>query len=639
MIKRETIDRIYESIRIEEVIGDFVPLKKAGANYKALSPWSQEKTPSFVVSPAKQIFKDFSTGKGGDAVKFVMEHEHFTYPEALRYLAKKYNIEIQEKEETPEDIKARGKRESLYLINQFARDYFVSQMTEGEGRAVGYSYFAERGFTDETVKEFELGYSPEKRTAFSEEAVSKGYEKEYLVETGLSIERDTGSLFDRFAGRVMFPIHNLSGRVLGFGGRILKSNVKAAKYLNSPESEIYNQSKVLYGLFQSRKEMVSKDNCFLVEGYTDVLRMHQTGVKNVVASSGTALTPDQVRLIKRYTSNITILFDGDPAGIRASFRGIDIILKEGMNVRVTLFPEGEDPDSYASRRTFEKLEEFLAGSEDFIHFKTHLLLEETGGDPVKKGNLIKDILQSIALIPDLITRDLYVKETSRIFEMQEEVLVQELSRIRRKNHNEDFRKDSPPLQEGEMVVVHKETTKVVVDELHVQERSLIELLLKYGDQAVEMKSSEEENYESYIMNIVVEDLKVDQMEFVDPDFNWIYKEYETAYDEGRLLTASEFLRDESDRVQNIIADLLSERHEISKNWEKRGIFPPTIASRLSKDVTTRLLRFKRIKLLNMFKESHELLSKTEELNPSVISYLNQLNKVRAKVNADLGRVV
>ena len=641
MIKRETIDRIYEAIRIEEVIGDFVTLKKAGANYKALSPWSNEKTPSFVVSPAKQIFKDFSSGKGGDAVKFVMEHEHFTYPEALRYLAKKYNIEVEEKEESPEDIKARGKRESLYLVNQFARDYFMQQLQEEEGRAVGYSYFKERGFTDETIQIFELGYSPESRTALSGEAVGKGYEKEYLVETGLSIERDNGSLIDRFAGRVMFPIHNLSGRVLGFGGRILKSNVKAAKYLNSPESEIYHKSKVLYGLFQARKEMVAEDNCYLVEGYTDVLRFHQKGITNVVASSGTALTSDQVRLIKRYTSNITILYDADPAGIKASFRGIDLILKEGMNVRILLFPEGDDPDSFARERQLEEIRDFLTGSEDFIHFKTHMLLEETGGDPVKKAQLIRDILESIALIPDILSRDLYVKECSRIFDMKEETLVQELGRIRRKLFKEENRRSEAPMpdSEGDMMVVYKEAEKVTLDQLRIQERSLVELLLKYGDQEVELRPKEGDPFSGLIMDIVVDGLRSDEMGFEDPDFNWILNEYQTAYDEGRILLASDLLRDESDRVQNVIADLITDRYDISKNWSKRGIYPSSIQYRLSKDVPERLLRFKWVKLLNMIKESIEMIKAEDVEKQSALKYLMQLNNVKKRLAKDLNRPI
>ncbi|MCK5692108.1 MAG: DNA primase, partial [Bacteroidales bacterium] len=381
MIDQQTINQIFDTADIVEVISDFVTLKKSGANYKGLSPFSNEKTPSFIVSPAKGIFKDFSSGKGGNVVGFLMEHEKLSYPEALRYLAQRYNISIEEKELTADEIQQRNERESLMAVTAFASSYFASQLDGDEGRAVGLGYYRNRGFRDDILKKFELGYSPEKRTAFTEEAGKNGYKKSYLVKTGLSIERED-YMFDRFAGRVIFPIHSLSGNVIGFGGRTLKSDKNIAKYLNSPESDIYHKSRVLYGLFQAKKTIVSQERCFLVEGYTDVISMHQAGIDNVVASSGTALTVEQIRLIKRFTQNVTILYDGDEAGIKASFRGIDMILEEGMNVKVVMLPEGEDPDSYAQSHSSSDFLEFIKSSEkDFISFKTEVLLAEAQHDP------------------------------------------------------------------------------------------------------------------------------------------------------------------------------------------------------------------------------------------------------------------
>ncbi|HET8854729.1 MAG TPA: DNA primase, partial [Salinimicrobium sp.] len=430
MISRATIDKVFETARVEEVIGDFVQLKKSGSNFKGLSPFSDERTPSFMVSPVKQIWKDFSSGKGGNVVAFLMEHEHFTYPEAIKFLAGKYNIEVEETEQNEEQKQEADERESMFLISEFASKYFGNVLLNTDrGKAIGLSYFKERGFSRETIEKFRLGYSPDEWDAFTSEAIRKGYKLEFLEKTGLSIVKEEKQ-FDRFKGRVMFPIRSMSGRVLGFGGRILDNSKKAAKYLNSPESAIYHKSKVLYGIYHAKKSIAAEDNCYLVEGYTDVIQLSQAGIENVVSSSGTALTSEQIRLVNRLTKNITVLFDSDPAGLRASLRGIDLILEQGMNVRICTFPEGEDPDSFARKHSQEEIRIFLKdNSRDFITFKASLLMEEAKKDPVKKAALIRDMVSSISKIPDTIQQEVYVQETSRIMEISEEVLFSTLAQF------------------------------------------------------------------------------------------------------------------------------------------------------------------------------------------------------------------
>ena len=437
MINRTTIDQVFETARVEEVIGEFVHLKKAGSNFKGLSPFVDEKSPSFMVSPVKQIWKDFSTGKGGNVISFLMEHSHYTYPEAIRYLAKKYNIEIEETEQTDEQKQQQSARESMYLVSEYAAKYFHNILLENpKGKAIGYSYFKERGFTDETIKKFQLGYALDQWTAFTDEAIRQKYNIEFLEKTGLTIVKETKQ-FDRFKGRVLFPIHSMSGRVLGFGGRILKIDKKAAKYLNSPESEIYHKSKILYGIYHAKQTIAREDNCYLVEGYTDVIQFDQSGIHNTVASSGTALTADQIRLVSRLTNNITVLFDGDAAGIRASIRGIDLILEQGMNVKVVAFPDGEDPDSFAKSVSSEELKSYLTdNAQDFIQFKVSLLLKDAANDPIKKAGLIRDIVQSIAKIPSAIQREVYVQECANIMQISEKVLFGELAQIISKNNKE-----------------------------------------------------------------------------------------------------------------------------------------------------------------------------------------------------------
>ena len=480
MISRTTIDNVFETARVEEVIGDFVQLKKSGSNLKGLSPFTDERSPSFMVSPVKQIWKDFSSGKGGNVVAFLMEHEHFNYPEAIKYLAKKYGIEIEETQQTDEQKEQADERESMYLVSEYASKYFQTQMHKtDEGQAVGLSYFKERGFTSETIKKFDLGYSPDEWDAFTKNALGDGYKLKFLEKTGLSIVKDEKT-FDRFKGRVMFPIQSMSGRVLGFGGRILGNTKKAAKYLNSPESDIYHKSKVLYGIYHAKQSIAKEDNCYLVEGYTDVIQFHQSGIENTVSSSGTALTSEQIRLINRLTKNITVLFDGDAAGTRASMRGIDLILEQGMNVKVCPFPEGEDPDSFARSNSEAELEEFLKeNSYDFITYKASLLMDEAKNDPVKKADLIRDMVQSIAKIPDNIQQEVYLQECSRIMDISEDVLFATLAQLEKKDGKTPARAEKKTMQ----VVRNEEAAPVKkVDQLYILERKIISLLVLYGRQ-------------------------------------------------------------------------------------------------------------------------------------------------------------
>jgi len=515
MIDQQTINQIFETADIVEVISDFVTLKKSGANYKGLSPFSNEKTPSFMVSPAKGIFKDFSSGKGGNVVGFLMEHEKLSYPEALRYLANRYNIAVEEKELTAEEIQQKNERESLLAVTEFASRYFASRLNSDEGRAIGLSYFRKRGFRDDIIKKFQLGYSPESRTAFSTEAGKSGYKKSYLVGTGLSIERDE-YLFDRFAGRVIFPIHSLSGNVIGFGGRTLKSDKNIAKYLNSPESDIYHKSRVLYGLFQAKKSIVSKERCFLVEGYTDVIALHQAGIENVVASSGTALTSDQIRLIKRFTGDITILYDGDEAGIKASFRGIDMILEEGMNVKVVMLPAGEDPDSFAQAHSSSEFLEFIAANEkDFISFKTEILLSDAQHDPIKRAQLITDIVKSVAVIPDGIVRSVFLKDSSLLLGVGEQVLYNEVNKIRRRKQEQQWRKEQSGQRIRQEHAVSTPKQPVVpgfVENIYseVEEREIIYFLLKFGNQVLHLSS--EENSEISVAHYIIREIQNDELE-------------------------------------------------------------------------------------------------------------------------------
>lgn len=585
MISKSTIDQVFETARVEEVIGDFVNLKKSGSNFKGLSPFSEERTPSFMVSPVKQIWKDFSSGKGGTVVSFLMEHEHFTYPEAIRYLAKKYNIEIEETEQTSEQKEEASDRESMYLVSEFANTYFQNTMHKTDlGKSIGLSYFKERGFTDEIIKKFQLGYALDEWQAFTDEAIKKGYQLKFLERTGLTIVKEEKQ-FDRFKGRVMFPIHSMSGRVLGFGGRILGNNKKAAKYLNSPESDIYHKSKVLYGIYYAKQSIAKEDNCFLVEGYTDVIQLYQKGIKNTVSSSGTALTPEQIRLINRLTKNITVLFDGDAAGIRASLRGIDLILEQGMNVKVCTFPDGEDPDSFAKKNTEKELAHYLeTNAKDFIAYKASLLMEEAKNDPVKKAALIRDMVTSISKIPDRIQKEIYVQECARIMDISEDVLFSTLAQIGKKElqeANKSFKKQQQAFQ-----VVKSEVSKKKVDIQYELERKIIETLLLYGNRTEDfedlvLKENDEGDLElepvvhqAKVFEKIYLDLQEDEMEFSNENFRELYYVLIDTLNQDPDFALESFVNKVEPHIANEITHILmnDERYNLH-DWERKNIFP------------------------------------------------------------------
>ncbi|WP_447635073.1 DNA primase [Flavobacterium microcysteis] len=587
MIAKTTIDTVFETARVEEVIGDFVQLKRAGSNFKGLSPFSDERSPSFMVSPVKQIWKDFSSGKGGNVVAFLMEHEHFTYPEAIRYLAKKYNIEIEETEQSQEEKAEANEKESMYLVSEFAKRYFHDILLNNEeGQAIGYSYFKERGFTNETIKKFELGYSPDTWDALTKEALGKGYNLDYLEKTGLTIVKEDKQ-FDRFKGRVMFPIQSMSGRTLGFGGRILGNDKKAAKYMNSPESDIYHKSKVLYGIFHAKQSIAKLDNCYLVEGYTDVIQFHQAGIENVVASSGTALTSDQIRLVNRLTKNITVLFDGDAAGLRASIRGIDLILEEGMNVKVCTFPQGEDPDSFARKNSYDELVRYLdTNAKDFIQFKASLLMDESQNDPVKKAGLIRDMVTSISKIPDRIQREIYLQETARIMDISEQVLVNTLAQLIQKDVADTGKKQKQEQKEKAFEVVKNENPEQAqrIDVLYELERKIIEILLLYGNMTEEFEdvilranaegeieeATEKKEYKVY--QRIYLSLQEDEVELANPLFRDIYNDMVNYFHHNESFNTEHYLMHLAPELAQEVTDILMyEEREVLHNWEGQNI--------------------------------------------------------------------
>lgn len=590
MISRRTIDAVFEAARVEEVIGDFIQLKRAGSNMKGLSPFTNERTPSFMVSPVKQIWKDFSSGKGGNVISFLMEHEHFSYPEAIRFLAKKYGIEVEETQQTDEEKEQANERESLYLVSEFARDYFHNTLLNSEeGKAIGLSYFKERGFSEETIRTFQLGYSPDQWQAFTDHALEEGYSLEFLEKSGLTVVRkneETGHVnqFDRFKGRVMFPIFSMSGRTLGFGARILDSQLKTAKYLNSPESDIYHKSKVLYGLYHAKRAIAAEDNCYLVEGYTDVIQMFQSGIENVVASSGTALTPQQIRLINRLTKNITVLFDGDAAGLRASIRGIDLILEEGLNVKICSFPEGEDPDSFSRKNDRETIRTYLEEhAMDFITFKASLLAEEAKNDPVKKSETIHDIVVSISKIPDAIKREVYARECSRIMDISEEVLFNTLAQLLRKlRQDRQKRRQSAPAP-FEVITPEKEVEEKIDKQLYFEEK-ILELLILYGDvpetfeEEVLVETEDgslvykPEVREMRVFEKVFLDLQSDETEFTNDRFKALYEELMKRFRENPDAKAASFVNQIEPEMAAIISDVLMEDERYTlHDWRRNEI--------------------------------------------------------------------
>lgn len=650
MIPQETIQLILESTRIEEVIGEFVPLKRRGVNLLGNCPFHNEKTPSFTVSPAKGIYKCFGCGAAGNSTKFLMEHEHFSYPEALKYLAKKYHIVVEEQDQTPEQQKAITERDSLYHVSDFAKNYFVKTLWEDtKGKAIGLSYLHERGINDLNIKKFELGYSPDEWTAFSDYAQTNSYPLSSLEKTGLTIVKENNKLFDRFKGRIMFPIHNLAGRVIGFGGRILGSEKSAAKYLNSPESDIYSKSKVLYGIYFARQAILKTNKVYLVEGYTDVISLHQSGIENVVASSGTALTVEQIKLIKRFTPNITILYDGDFAGIKASFRGIDMILEQGMNVKIVLFEQGEDPDSFALKHSDTEVENFLETSaDDFIRFKTKLLFKEAEHDPIKKGELIKEIVQSISVIPDEIMRTVYVQECSLLLDIPEQTLVNDLNKRIRKLHTDKTLTSNP-----EEYIIHKPqaATKIQKKEAHktplaYQEDNLIRLLLHFGNQSFEYRYKESENAEESIIDVnvasfIVEQLEDDSLGFLNPFYQEIYETYRSGVLNENLPSTQQFINHEKPEIVQITADMLSLPYNLSENWIlKERIHVVTEEEVLLKSVNNSVLSFKQRKLEQ---EIHELQNEMKEAAENdrerLLMLILKKQNIQKIISERLGRIV
>lgn len=647
-IPRETVEQILQAARIEEVVGEFVTLKKRGSNMWGTCPFHNEKTPSFSVNPARNIFKCFGCGKAGDSAKFLMEHEHFSYPEALRYLAKKYNIKIEEKEQTPEEIMQQSLREKMFNINEFADKYFVDTLwnTE-EGRAIGLEYFRERGYFDPIIEKFHLGYNPDAThwDAFTEHAKKNGYSEELLEQIGLSIKGQKG-LYDRYHGRVMFPIHNLTGRVIGFGGRILVNDKKSPKYQNSPESEIYDKKQTLYGIYFAKNAIARQDECILVEGYFDVLRMHQIGIENVVASSGTSLTMEQICLVKRYTKNITMLYDGDAAGIHAALRGTDMILSEGMNVRVVVLPPEHDPDTFGKEFSTEYVTNYLKeNAKDFIRFKTELLLKDAENDPIKRGQVIRDIVETISVIPDNIFRITYVKECSRLLDMPEQALTNELNKILRAKLKKTLGVEGEALPEPDTTTTKQE--EPAEDQLpagYYQERELVKLLLMYGQETI-YDEREEENGEKIfeqvtVAQFIIDDLKMDGILFVDPVNRKVFDIYDQALDEGRIPDDQFFFSHEDEGVSQLAADLLSTPYKLDQ-WEKYGIFVKREEDVLKATVMSSIYRYKDLIIESRRKDVEEELKSAEDLGDQLILLKRKkdLDEIRRHINKKLGIVI
>jgi len=646
LISQRTIDIIFETARVEEVVGDFVNLKRAGSSLKGLSPFGNEKTPSFVVSPAKQIWKDFSSGRGGNVVTFLMEVEQFTYPEALRWLAKRYNIEIEEdREYSFEQQQEEKERESLFILTEFAKKFFINQLNNSEeGNLIGLSYFKERGFSKEIIDRFELGYSPKQWDAFAEYALKNGYSKEIIEEAGLVTFREDNKKYDKFRERVMFPIFSFSGRTLGFGGRILRNDIKAAKYLNSPENKIYHKSKTLYGLFQAKQEIIKSDQCFLVEGYTDVLSMHQAGIQNTVASSGTALTNEQIRLIKRLTENITVMYDGDNAGIKASFRGIDMILEQEMNVKVLLLPEGEDPDSFAKKHSSQEIENYIKeNATDFIRFKVNVLLEEANNDPIKKAELIREIVKSISLIPNSIKQEVYIAETSKIMGIREEVLFKELAQLKNSGSKNSTSHITDKAREKKPEISIVTTNKEVLNIQLTIETEIIKLILQNGDLEVDLKDENNELYKTTVIQEIVSQFQENELSLSTPIYQKILEDVKIGLENNELRTGSYFSRSSDSEIVNLATEMMLEKYSLSENWTvKQGINIKKKEEFVHKDLFDVLLRFKIIYIDNFIKN---LMDKTknkditqEELN-DILKQIMHFTSLKKILNEHLNRVI
>ena len=648
MISKSTVDLVFETARLEEVIGDFVQLKKSGSNFKGLSPFSNEKTPSFMVSPAKQIWKDFSSGKGGNVVSFLMEHEHFTFPEAIKFLAKKYNIEVEETQQTNEQKEAASLRESMYAVTDYAQSFFSKMLNESqEGKNIGLAYFQERGFTAESIDKFHLGYSPDQWDALTKAALNAGFQEEFLISSGLTIQKGE-KLFDRFKGRVMFPIHSMSGRVMGFGGRILKQDKQSAKYVNSPESEVYQKSKVLYGLYQAKQHIAKETNCYLVEGYTDVIQMHQAGIQNVVSSSGTALTSDQVRLVRRLTNTITLLFDGDAAGLRAAMRGVDIILEAGMQVSICTFPEGEDPDSFVRNHQLTEVKQFLENNTvDFIQFKAKLLAEEGKNEPIRKAETIREIVQSISIIPDAIRREVYIQSCASLMNISEDVLFSTLSQLLQKKDQQ-----APKARKfNEMQVVN--VAKQKVDPRFELERNIISLLLLYGEEEVSfedvvMQSDQEgkivltpTEISAKVYEKIYLDLQQDEVELSTQSFRELYHSLLSIYNAQKPLVMETFLQEISpEQSQMVSSIIMNDENNVLHDWERKNI--------VIKDKKTEIGRWLQQTILNLRclliqEKIGELQSKTAEshveTHREILEEVNDYVGLKKNLSNRLDRVI
>ncbi|WP_461632352.1 DNA primase [Labilibaculum euxinus] len=646
MIDQSTVARIFDSAEITEVVSDFVTLKKRGVNFLGLCPFHNEKSPSFTVSPAKGIYKCFGCGKGGNSVNFIMEHEHLDYVGALKYLAKKYHIEVVEKELSPEQERQKNDRESMMIVNSFAQKSFTQNLYEhAQGMAIGMGYMRERGFRDDIIKKFQVGYCLEAWDAFSNHALDCGYKKEYLVKTGLSIEKEN-RLLDRFRGRVIFPIHGIAGRVQAFGGRILKNDAKAAKYLNSPESEVYHKSRILYGIFQAKKSIVQNEKCFLVEGYTDVLSFHQAGIENVVASSGTALTADQIRLIKRFTNNITIIYDGDAAGIKASLRGIDLVLEQEVNVKVLLLPQGEDPDSFSRTMGASELMGYIEKNEsDFIVFKTNLLLKDAKDDPVKRANLIIDIVRSIAIIPDGIVRAVYVRECSNILNVDERVLYTEINkiihRVKEDNWKNEQRSNLPEDQTTDKLSENSAFLRSA-NECDLEERALVRILLNFGSEILYSQKDEAGNEEQLLVGqYIITELSNDELESVNPLYQLVFDQYGENMEKEAFNTKTFFRDLPNEKVNQLAADILSEPHQLSGLWTRNESVVESEEMKLKEIVPKLVNEYKGKKVRLLMKEVMQEMQKAQDTGNAdrMMELMKQkmvLDQIKNAISKELG---
>ena len=676
MIPRDIVDKILDTAQIVDVVGDFVTLKKRGSNYTACCPFHNEKTPSFSVSASKGIYKCFGCGKSGTAVGFVMEHEHLSYTEALKYLAKKYNIEVIEKEESAEDIAKRQRHESLLLVSEFGGRFFQESLDTPEGQAIAYQYFRSRGLQDETIRKYGLGWAPISRKALSEAARSAGYKEEFLIETGLSIKYDDGRLVDRFFDRVIFPIHSVSGRVIAFGGRTLKTDKSVAKYVNSPETEIYVKSKSLYGIYFAKGEISKKNKCILVEGYLDVLSMHQLGITNVVASSGTSLTEDQIRLIHKFTDNITIIYDGDSAGIHAALRGTDMILKEGMNVKIILLPDGQDPDDLAKRHSLEEVEDYIAGNEqDFISFKTDVLLKEAGNDPLKRAELINDISDTIAVIPDAVVRAMYVRSSAERFDIDERLILDRIGKTRTAmieaevkrrereqqkaaqqavtpdfgpvpdymDYPEDYIYDDQPGYPEDIPVMAQNPSGIEYPKLATFEKDLLKFILEEGCSTLDFDRDSKYYVDGVKYNVaefIDGSLAEDDADFFNSKYRKTYEEYFRFYEEGlsQQQIQQRLLNNEDEQIVSVTKELLIEKYQITvKNYENSMT---AVSTKLVIYVPKTLLAYQCAKVELLVEELVAELSTCEdaERQMEILQQIGEYNRTRTILNNDLGRV-